>query len=246
MSEKCSFLLVFVVAGLCLISCGQPATEEIPAKPESETAAGETGPDSTVVDPDHYTVDFENDRVRVVRIKYGPGEDSVMHHHPDSATVFLTDYSVEMTLPDGSTSEMTGMAGTTAFAPGGQHHPKNLSDAPLEVVQVELKAEAAGTDIPEGEDPTVVDAAHYTAEFENDQVRILRIAYGPGEESVMHDHRDGVAVFLTDHLVQMTLPDGSTSRIEAEAGETLWAPAGPHLPKNVADGPWELVLVELK
>ena len=30
--------------------------------------------DATVVDPEHYTVEFENDYVRIVRISYGPNE----------------------------------------------------------------------------------------------------------------------------------------------------------------------------
>ncbi|MDH3268599.1 MAG: hypothetical protein OEM46_07060, partial [Ignavibacteria bacterium] len=38
--------------------------------------------DATVVDPDHYKVEFENDEVRVLRINYDPGEKSAMHSHP--------------------------------------------------------------------------------------------------------------------------------------------------------------------
>ena len=30
-----------------------------------------------------------------------------------------------------------------------------------------------------GQDPTVVDAKHYKVMFENDQVRVLKITYGP-------------------------------------------------------------------
>ncbi len=138
MSKKLALLLsLAIVATLLLASCGQPATEEAPA--EAETAAAETGPDPTVIDSDHYKVDFENDRVRVVRITYGPGEESVMHYHPDSVAVFLTDHQVQMTLPDGSTSEMTAAAGETLFVPAGQHLPKNTSGGPWELVVVELK-----------------------------------------------------------------------------------------------------------
>ena len=50
-----------------------------------------TADDPVKVDPKHYTVEFENDRVRVVHIKYKPGEKSVMHSHPESVAVFLTD-----------------------------------------------------------------------------------------------------------------------------------------------------------
>jgi predicted metal-dependent enzyme (double-stranded beta helix superfamily) len=48
------------------------------------------------------------------------------------------------------------------------------------------------------QDPIIVDSAHYKVEFENEQVRVVRITYGPGEKSVMHEHPDGVLVFLTD------------------------------------------------
>jgi glycine betaine/choline ABC-type transport system substrate-binding protein len=38
----------------------------------------------------------------------------------------------------------------------------------------------------------------YRVTFENDQVRLLRINYGPNEKSVMHEHPNSIAVFLTD------------------------------------------------
>ena len=46
--------------------------------------------DSVKVDPKHYKVEFQNDRVRVLRIKYGPKEKSVMHSHPASARANTT------------------------------------------------------------------------------------------------------------------------------------------------------------
>ena len=242
-------LLVAVVSILALISCAQPETETVPSaasEVEEDVVALEENLDPTVVDPAHYTAEFENDRVRILRIVYGPGEESVMHHHPESVAVFLTDAEAQMTLPDGSVEEMTVSAGDAFYAGAREHQPKNLSDAPFELVEIELKPGGSSADEVTGPDPTVVDPDHYTAEFENDRVRIVRIAYGPGEESVMHFHPDGVAVFLTDHLVQMTMPDGSTEEISAAQGETLFIPAGEHLPKNISDSPWELILVELK
>ncbi len=58
------------------------------------------------------------------------------------------------------------------------------------------------------QDPTEVDAKHYKIEFENDYVRVLRITYSPGEESIMHEHPNAVVVMLTDGNTEMTLPDG--------------------------------------
>jgi len=213
---------------------------------EEEVGSVEGSLDPTVVDPAHYTTEFENDRVRILRIAYGPGEESKMHHHPESVAVFLTDAQAQMTLPDGSVEEMAVTAGDAMYTGPGQHLPKNASDAPFEVVEIELKAGGSSSVEATGPDPTEVDADHYTAEFENDRVRILRIAYGPGEESTMHFHPDSVAVFLTDHMVQMTMPDGSTQETSANPGETVFSLAGQHLPKNVSDSTLELVLIEIK
>ena len=96
------------------------------------------------------------------------------------------------------------------------------------------------------QDPVEVDSAHYKVMFENEQVRVLRITYGPNEKSVMHEHPVGVAVYLTDLKGQFTLPDGQTIEQEGKAGEAVWTEAGQHLPENVTDQPFELILVELK
>jgi quercetin dioxygenase-like cupin family protein len=53
-------------------------------------------------------------------------------------------------------------------------------------------------------------------------------------------------VFLTDGQVKFTLPDGKTRLVPTKAGATMWTPAGKHLPENVGDKPFELILVELK
>ena len=95
--------------------------------------------DPVQVDPKHYTVEFENDQVRVLRIRYGPHEKSVMHGHPASLAVFLADTRGKFTFPDGKTEEFTTKTGQAMFVPAGEHLPENLSDEPLEVVLVELK-----------------------------------------------------------------------------------------------------------
>ena len=69
------------------------------------------------------------------------------------------------------------------------------------------------------QDATLVDPEHYKVEFENDQVRVLRITYGPMEKSVMHSHPEGVAVFLTDGNTKFTFPNGKTQDIKVEAGQ---------------------------
>ena len=96
------------------------------------------------------------------------------------------------------------------------------------------------------QDPVKVDAKHYKVVFENTQVRVLRITYAAGDKSVMHDHPNAVAVFLTDQMVKFTYPDGKSEQIQAKAGDAIWSKAEKHLPENTNTKPLELILVELK
>ncbi len=96
------------------------------------------------------------------------------------------------------------------------------------------------------QDPVKVDPKHYKVEFENAQVRVLRITYGPHEKSVMHSHPAGVAIFLTDSHGKFTFPDGKSEVRDSKAGQARWASGETHLPENLGDKPEELILVELK
>jgi quercetin dioxygenase-like cupin family protein len=96
------------------------------------------------------------------------------------------------------------------------------------------------------EDPVKVDPGHYKVELENNQVRVLRIRYGPREKSVMHGHPASVGVFLTDANGRFTFPDGKTEEFRVKAGDIQSFPAGEHLPENLSDQPLEVVLVEFK
>jgi quercetin dioxygenase-like cupin family protein len=91
-----------------------------------------------------------------------------------------------------------------------------------------------------------VDPKHYKVELENEQVRVLRINYGPGEKSVMHQHPASVAVFLTDAQAKFTTADGKSQERTVKAGTAVWGDTEKHLPENVGDKPFELILVELK
>jgi quercetin dioxygenase-like cupin family protein len=106
---------------------------------QSTAQPGAARTDPVRVDPKHYKVEFENEKVRVLRIKYGSHEKSVMHGHPDSVMVSLTGFRGKFTFPDGRTEEISTKAGETIFVAGEQHLPENLGDTPLELILVELK-----------------------------------------------------------------------------------------------------------
>lgn len=77
--------------------------------------------------------------------------------------------------------------------------------------------------------------------------RILRIRYRPGEKSVMHQHRRGVGVFLTDGDFTFTYPDGKSERLSAKRGDFLsFDEPWEHLPEIHGDAPFEALYIELK
>jgi|SRR5438105_7157934 len=95
--------------------------------------------DAVKVDPKHYTVATENEQVRVLKVHYGAHEKSVMHSHPDSVAVFLSDAKGQFTFPDGKTQAFDVKAGDTQFSPANTHLPENTGDNAFDVVVVELK-----------------------------------------------------------------------------------------------------------
>lgn len=95
-------------------------------------------------------------------------------------------------------------------------------------------------------DAVTADPKHYRVEHENDRVRVLRASYGPHEKSAMHGHPDHVVIVLNNALARFTYPDGRTEDRQMTAGQTMYMSAEDHLPENVGDQPFEVIVIELK
>lgn len=205
--------------------------------------------DSVTADPAHYSVEFENDAVRLLRVGYGPGEQSMMHTHPFHCAVSLGDGSWRMTDPEGAVVEITSPFGDFDCYEAVTHMPENAGSEVAEAILIEFKEGAtAGMDaMPEVPDAVTADPAHYSVEYENDVARVLRIRYGAGETSVMHHHPGNCAVFLTTQPGTMELPSGEVMEMPAwSTGDVECTDAEAHLPSNVGEEPLELILLELK
>lgn len=96
--------------------------------------------DAVTVDPKHYSTEHEDDRIRLVRAKYAPGEKSQMHSHPDLVVVCVVGGDVRFTFPDGTAEEVHMTPGQAMFMPATTHLPENIGSQALEVVLVEFKA----------------------------------------------------------------------------------------------------------
>jgi hypothetical protein len=98
------------------------------------------------------------------------------------------------------------------------------------------------------QDPVKVDPnpKHYKVEFENEQVRVLRVHLGPKESSPMHEHPPRVSISLTDAHLRITLADGKTEERTAMAGGERYQAAIKHAVENLNDKDFEAIEVELK
>jgi mannose-6-phosphate isomerase-like protein (cupin superfamily) len=95
-------------------------------------------------------------------------------------------------------------------------------------------------------DAVTADGAHYTVLYEDAEVRVLRIHYGPHEKGQMHNDPRSVTVFLTDGNLRMTLANGQSMVATVTAGRTVLEEAGPHQPENLSDRPFEAIRTEMK
>ena len=96
-------------------------------------------PDAVKADPKHYSLSFENELVRLLRVNYGPGEKSTMHRHSASCVVFLTDQTFDFTLPDGTTEPASVPAGALGCSDANVHLPTNVGRDAAEFIMMEFK-----------------------------------------------------------------------------------------------------------
>ena len=96
--------------------------------------------DAVTIDPKHYTVEAENDTVRIVRIRYGGREKSAMHRHERGVGVFLTDADFTFTFPDGRVERVQAKKGDYLnFGEPWEHDSENNTDRDFEAIYIEVK-----------------------------------------------------------------------------------------------------------
>jgi hypothetical protein len=116
------------------------AVREIRVELKAAPSVNALALDAVRVDPARYKIDFENDKVRVVRLGFAPREKGVMVAHPPRVLVTLTDVSVKLLFQDGRADERGAPAGVAAWLEAETLRTENASNQPLEVVLVEPKS----------------------------------------------------------------------------------------------------------
>lgn len=101
-----------------------------------------TAQDPLKVEPKHYQLRFENERVEVVNIHYGPHEKSEMHEHPGGVVVVITGGHLRFTDQNGKITEVYSKAGEARWFPPFKHKVENVGDEPYNAVYIVVKGKS--------------------------------------------------------------------------------------------------------
>ena len=116
----------------------------------------------------------------------------------------------------------------------GAYTAENISDHPIRILEIDLKAPPAGKAPATPLDPVTVDPQHYKVDFENEYVRVLRVHYDAHEKGQMHEHiLNRVVFYLNDQP-------------GAKADDVRVAGPAKHAEENASGQPADRIAVELK
>jgi hypothetical protein len=192
----------------------------------------------------HYHLAFENPWVRATRVTYGPHETAPVHNHPANPVtvyVYVTGAGV-MQFHHVTGNHVAGLtierkpvqAGAIRVAHGAPetHTVNYLGEEPTEYARIELRTEPLDHPARDVRLPPYVFDKPSAAEqqFENGQLRILRVRCENGQKCAETQHPADPAVIV--------ILDGP------RRGEILWSPKPQAGAPEI--GPMEQVRIELK
>ena len=186
--------------------------------------------------PAAITQKLDTPQVRVYVATLEPRTPSISRagHATNRVLIYLDD-GVMTREGDGETTTIPFRRGDVRWRPAsGPYTAENISDHPIRILEVDLKGPPAGPAPTTDLDPALVDPTHYSVEFENEFVRVLRVRYGPHERGARHEHiLNRVVVYLNDQP-------------NANADDVRMSGAATHTEENTLDSAVERIAVELK
>jgi hypothetical protein len=155
-------------------------------------------------------------------------------------------------LADGKTVDLKWHPGEVVWSPAsGWHYSEAKPDTPAftgpMIVDIGIRkpgdpAKAKLTAL----DPLKVDPKHYTLEFENSQVRVLRLKLAPKESGAMVESAlNSLVVFISDADVRRTA-GGKAEVIQHKPAELTWNGPSKNKIENLSEKPFEAVIVEFR
>lgn len=179
-------------------------------------------------------LDTPQARVYVATLQPRTPSRSPNGHATNRVLVFLDDGV--MTRQEGADTQTIAFhRGDVRWRPSsGAYVAENTSDHPIRILEIDLKGQPGGPAPATKLDPTVVDTTHYKIEFENDQVRVLRVHYGAHETGAPHEHMlNRVVVYMNDQP-------------GAKADDVRMSGPATHTERNDGDQPADRIAIEIK
>ena len=151
---------------------------------------------------------IDNDQVLVITATVQPHTKSQPHEHKlNRVMIYLNAGREEIQPAGGKKVVLEFKPGEVKWSPAsGTHVSEVTSNGPVSIVEIEIKkegdpAKTAQTAL----DPLTVDPQDYKLEFENSQVRVVRVRMAPRRKVPLHEHvLNRVVVCLTDQNGSMT------------------------------------------
>ncbi len=82
--------------------------------------------------------ELDNERVRVLRVTFKPGEKAPLHHHPDHVVYIFSGGKMKLTI-EGKADVMNFETGKTVFLNEQSHEVENVGQTTVDLLVVELK-----------------------------------------------------------------------------------------------------------
>lgn len=211
--------------------------------------------DLVAVAPKNAKVEYEDARVRVVRLKIAAYETLPMHDRPTRVVITLTPNDVVLTSADGTSRTTRTPAGEVAWSGPGKRTVKNGAAA-LENIVVELKSvkEPAKslTTPPDPRPEGYLDEPFHRWVLENQYVRVYDVRVPAGATTQFHKHAfDTVFVGITDEFSSEQPQGGAWKAPEKyRAGDVSFSPDSKqmyvHRVRNEARTEFHIIVVQLK
>src|ERR1700691_525799 len=167
----------------------------------------------------------ENNEVKVVRALEKNQVVGKFHQHDmNRVIVYLQSGRQRFEYQDGrQPAVFDWKAGQVVWSPPSGMHSPEVLDHDFDIIEIELKTSGTGKAITGNLDPLKVDPSHYKLEFENPQVRVLRIRIQPHGAVPLHTYAtDHVTIFLTDQNFHIKDSTGKMETAEHKAGDAIW------------------------
>jgi quercetin dioxygenase-like cupin family protein len=194
---------------------------------------------------------LKNGVVEIARVVAEPAHKTGDHEHKvNRVMIYLDAGGQKVTYKEGNrVVEEKWAAGQALWSPAeGLHRVAYQTSAPVTLVKVELQRPSPLGGKPlSALDPLKVDPKHYAVDFENEQVRVVRVKIGQGESVPLHEHaRPRAVVYLTDADFEQVLEDGSKVESRQKRGDAVWSETAVRHKERNRGGAFEAVVVELK